>query len=158
MAEETGIAPRKTRTEEAELDITPMIDVTFLLLAFFVVVSKMDPTAAVMLPKATNGNAVPEKNCVILVIKKGAGEEFDIFKGKTTDASQRVQSEDPRDQEAEISDYVESQFSKYPTKTATLIKAEGKIKTGIVERVKRGVFGSDLAKSRGIFIGVEETQ
>ena len=47
--EETGIAPRKTRTEEAELDITPMIDVTFLLLAFFVFVSKMDPTTACLL-------------------------------------------------------------------------------------------------------------
>ena len=109
-------------------------------------------------PKATNGEAVPEKNCVILVIKKGDGETFDIFKGKTTDAGARVQAEDPKDQESEISDYVEGQFSKYPTKTATLIKAEGKIKTGVVERAKRGVFGSSLAQTRAIYIGVEETQ
>ncbi len=34
---------KKKKAEEADLDITPMIDVTFLLLIFFMVASKMDP-------------------------------------------------------------------------------------------------------------------
>ena len=65
-----GISLRKTKTEDAELDITPMIDITFLLLAFFVMVSKMDPTTAVDLPKAQYGFTVPEKNCVVFVVTR----------------------------------------------------------------------------------------
>ena len=70
---------RKTIREDAELDITPMIDVVFLLLAFFVVVSKMDPTTAVDLPKAQYGFAVPEKNCVVFVVTQGATPTTRLF-------------------------------------------------------------------------------
>ena len=38
--------------EDTEMDITPMIDITFLLLIFFIVSSKMDPSANVPLPAA----------------------------------------------------------------------------------------------------------
>ena len=52
MAEiDVAFQPPKKKREESELDITPMIDITFLLLAFFVVVSKMDPTLAIPVPK-----------------------------------------------------------------------------------------------------------
>ena len=37
--------PRKRRFDDAEMDITPMIDITFLLLIFFLVASKMDEGA-----------------------------------------------------------------------------------------------------------------
>ena len=63
MKNDTGIElPKKERNpDDGELDITPMIDVTFLLLAFFVVVSKMDPSASVALPIASYGQSVQEK-------------------------------------------------------------------------------------------------
>ena len=37
-------------TEDAEMDITPMIEITFLLLIFFLVASKMDSPASGELP------------------------------------------------------------------------------------------------------------
>ena len=60
MSEEVGldIPKRKRNPDDGEMDVTPMIDVTFLLLAFFVVVSKMDPQAAVDLPKASYGDSI----------------------------------------------------------------------------------------------------
>ena len=52
--ERIELRKHKRNPEEGEIDITPMIDVTFLLLAFFVVVSRMDPQSAVDLPKASS--------------------------------------------------------------------------------------------------------
>ena len=51
-----SIFKRKRSLEEAEMDITPMIDCTFLLLIFFLVTSKMKPELAVDLPKAKHGS------------------------------------------------------------------------------------------------------
>ncbi|MHC4877658.1 MAG: ExbD/TolR family protein [Planctomycetota bacterium] len=49
---------KKKKPEEADLDITPMIDVTFLLLIFFMVASKMDPQKQANVPPAVHGKGV----------------------------------------------------------------------------------------------------
>ncbi|MEO2033169.1 MAG: biopolymer transporter ExbD [Planctomycetaceae bacterium] len=46
---------RKKRTAETDLDITPMIDVTFLLLIFFMVTSTMQTTRDKDIPPAISG-------------------------------------------------------------------------------------------------------
>ncbi|MEM7455781.1 MAG: biopolymer transporter ExbD [Planctomycetota bacterium] len=151
-----GILPRKVKNEDADLDITPMIDITFLLLAFFVVVSKMDPTLAIVLPAAEQGEATPEKNCVVLVVRQGAGEgEVEIFKGR--DAKTKVPDGEPIDMESDIAQYVEEELSRRPQVRVVLIKAEPEVKTGQVELVKRGIAGSELAADREIHIGVEDS-
>ena len=150
---------RKRNPDDGELDVTPMIDVTFLLLAFFVVVSRMDPQANVALPKASFGFSVPDKNCVTLVVTlDNSGEGFNCFLGRSMKPDSRIPAGAPEDQEAFIGDYVENELSRHPQKTAILIKAEGEVKTGAVELVKRGVAQSELAKTRQIFVGVEEEQ
>jgi len=151
---------RKRNPDDGELDITPMIDVTFLLLAFFVVVSKMDPQAAVELPKASYGEAIQDKSAVtlIVVLDQDDKDKIAIFKGRSMGDDTKVADGDEETQEEEIAAYVENELSTYPTKEAILIKAAGKVKTGMVEMVKRGVNQSDLAKSRRIFVGIEEEQ
>lgn len=52
-----GSSSKKPR-EEAELDITPMIDVTFLLLIFFILTSTMKGTPDQDVPPAKNGDGV----------------------------------------------------------------------------------------------------
>ena len=47
---------KKKKPEEAELDITPMIDVTFLLLIFFMVTSTMQATPDKDIPGAKRGD------------------------------------------------------------------------------------------------------
>ena len=159
MVAELGqdIKPPKKKREDADLDITPMIDITFLLLAFFVVVSKMDPQTAVDLPKADYGDTVPEKNCVVFVVTAGdTPKTSNIYKGRAKDDSALVQGDEAIDKEAEIGEYVESQLSARPQVTAILIKAEGDVRTGAVQMVKRGIAGSELAETRQIFVAVEE--
>jgi len=157
MSSEGEIRPRKARMEESELDITPMIDITFLLLAFFVVVSKMDPTTAVDLPRAQYGLSVPEKNCVVFVVTQGltADDSF-IFKGRGKEESAMIPDGDPIVREGAIADYVEQELSARPEVTAILIKAEANVKTKAVELVKRGISGSELGRERQIYVGVEE--
>lgn len=157
---ELQLPKRKRNPDDGELDITPMIDVTFLLLAFFVVVSKMDPQAAVELPKASYGESVPDKNCItlIVVLDKDNDQKVDIYKGRSMGKDTLIPPGDEDAQEEEIGAWVENQLSTYPTKEAILIKAAGKVKTGVIEMVKRGVGQSELAKTRKIYVGIEEEQ
>ena len=159
IKEDDGIRRPKKEREEAELDITPMIDITFLLLAFFVVVSKMDPTTAVDLPEASDGLAIPEKNCVVFVVTTGATpEDALIFKGRGKDDASMIPDGDPPEQEAMVADFVDEELRARPEVTSILIKAEGDVRTGAVELVKRGISGSELGKDRDIYVGVEEVQ
>ncbi|MDG1872354.1 MAG: biopolymer transporter ExbD [Mariniblastus sp.] len=162
MTSDTNIElpKRKRNKDDGELDITPMIDVTFLLLAFFVVVSKMDPQAAVELPKASYGESVPDKNCVtlIVVVDKDDETKISIFKGRSMSDDSRIPDGDEETQEEEIGNFVENELAAHPTKQAILIKAAGRVKTGMVEMVKRGVGQSELGKSRKIYVGIEEEQ
>ncbi len=91
MSEEANIElpKRKRNPDDGELDITPMIDVTFLLLAFFVVVSRMDPQAAVALPMASYGDSIQDKEAVtlIVVLDEATGEKAEIYKGRSMAAS-----------------------------------------------------------------------
>ena len=148
---------RKRHPDDGELDITPMIDVTFLLMAFFVVVSNMDPQASVRLPVASYGDSVPEKNCVTLVVVvPETGTGFTIFKGRSMTEDARIPDGDPEAQEIDVGDFVDNEFSRFPEKTAVLIKAEGDIATRTVELIKRGIARSELARTRNLYVGVEE--
>ena len=154
---DVDIQPRRTKTEDADLDITPMIDITFLLLAFFVVVSKMDAQVPVTMPKAKSGTTIAEENCVVIVVTTDSpGGPAKIFKGQALDSASQVSSEGALDMESEIADYVENEISNRPTVEAILIKGAGEARTGDIETIKRGVARSELAKSRKLFFGVED--
>ena len=56
------------------MDITPMIDITFLLLIFFLVCSTMSQATSVKLPPARHGKGVDEKTAVIITIDGEGGE------------------------------------------------------------------------------------
>lgn len=159
MKEESGLTlpKRKRNPDDGELDITPMIDITFLLLAFFVVASKMDPQAAIELPKASFGESVPEKAAVtLLVTLDETGEGFTIYKGKNE--NNPVTATDPEEIEDEIASFVQDTLGANPEKTAILIKAAGEVKTGTVEMVRKGVAGSEMAAERKVYVGVKEEQ
>ncbi len=151
---------RKRNPDEGELDVTPMIDVTFLLLAFFVVVSRMDPQAAVALPMASYGDSIQDKEAVtlIVVLNDEDSKIVEIYKGRSMGEDTLVAPGDEEAQETEIGEYVESELSAHPTKTSILIKAEGQVKTGMVQLVKRGIAQSELAQSRKIYVGIEAEQ
>ena len=61
---------RRKVVEETEMDITPMIDVMFLLLIFFILTNNASKTTQVVLPKTNNSMAVNRKESVVLTIFK----------------------------------------------------------------------------------------
>ena len=155
--DQSGIPKPKRPKEEAELDMTAMIDVTFLLLAFFVVVSKMDPQKTIDLPVASVTFNVPEKDCVVMVATADSEtESFKVYKGSAMNEVDLISLDDPDLLEDEVGAYVEAEFTQHPTKEAVLIKGEGDVRTGLIEMIKRGVNLSELARARKIHVAVEE--
>jgi len=65
-----GLRNRSRAGSEVNFDITPMIDVTFLLLIFFMVASTMQSTPDVNLPPAKNGTGVNASNATLVMISR----------------------------------------------------------------------------------------
>jgi biopolymer transport protein ExbD len=67
----TPLAPPTRKQEDVDLDITPMIDMVFLLLIFFLVSSTPDQKTAIELPEARHGVAVSQNDAVIITLAEG---------------------------------------------------------------------------------------
>jgi len=145
---------RTKRAGDGDLDITPMIDITFLLLAFFVVVSKMDPTTIVNMPKAKYGDSVPEQTAVILVVEASDEDTPLVYKGKSKNDAAKCSGQ-IEDIEQQLSDFVKDEMANNPLKTAVIIKAEKRVKYRHLDIVKRAVSGV-LNEENVIHIGIEE--
>ncbi len=70
---------RRRRRQEPELDIAPMIDVTFLLLIFFLVATIPDARAQVDLPPARYGTAVSARNALVITLGDRGQQAADLF-------------------------------------------------------------------------------
>lgn len=126
---------RKKRGVEADMDITPMIDITFLLLIFFLVASRMSQEAFVELPSAKHGTTVSNDTSVIITVTKGDGENAAFYKGDGIDESTRLTSTDVEDQHEELSDYISEGLN--GTMTQVLIKAEEGVRHRDVARAAK---------------------
>lgn len=125
--------------DDNEMDITPMIDITFLLLIFFLVAGQMDKAAPVDLPPARHGTAVGVNTSVIITIAHGSDNHAEVYLGDSTAAERRLNQRDLEGQEAAIIEYVEEQLRTGKDKTNVLIKAEGAVKHRDVARVSNAV-------------------
>lgn len=70
------VLPRRPLPRDDNLDMTPMIDVTFLLLIFFLVSSVPDVKAALDLPRAEHGIGVGKRVALVISVaqpEEGAG-------------------------------------------------------------------------------------
>ncbi len=158
--ETTVELPQRLRhSDEGELDITPMIDITFLLLAFFVVVSKMDPTTVVNMPKARYGETVPEQSAVVVIVEATDRELPVVYKGTAKTEVNRCTAGSIEDLEDELEAYVRDTMQGDSKKTTVIIKAERKVIYRHLDIVKRSVsrgFSDDRSEEQTIHIGIEE--
>jgi biopolymer transport protein ExbD len=142
MSEAGNLQPirldRSRRLGDAEMDITPMIDIVFLLLIFFLVASKMDDAASVALPPARHGIAVADDNSVVVLVRKRGGDEVEVAR-----RNGEAFSRDLREQESEIADYVaagmrgSAPFGR--PMQHIILKAERDVKEGDVARVAEAI-------------------
>ena len=129
---EPNLRPKR-RQADSELDITPLIDIVFLLLAFFVVVSKMDPKAFTDLPFAKNGKSVATQNAVVLIVGR-AGETAEVFGGERKEKTFTTTGDDLY---KEVVDYVKNETEANPNIMCVVIKAEKGVKNRFTDPVFR---------------------
>ena len=127
------------KSEDAELDITPMIDIVFLLLAFFVVCSNMDPKTATALPKAKNGSTVIEQNSCVLIVQDVGGDEPQIFRSNKKEPAALCTLGDEDAQAEEIIEYVQKAIQDRPSLIGVLLKVEKGCRSKHVQAVHAAV-------------------
>ena len=145
------IAIPKQPPVDGEMDITPMIDMTFLLLIFFVLTSKMTGEKSYEIPPAKNGSLVPTKSCVSVIVSRGTGEVPIVANGDGV-----LFSDDPDQQAAEIGEYIQLELES-GRKTEILIRAEGNVTAGQLYKVKQAI-AEVVDENKLLHIAVQETQ
>ncbi len=121
----------KRPLQEADMDITPMIDITFLLLIFFLVASTSDDQARVDLPKAHYGVGVSANTSIFFTITQGGLNSAAVYQadGKIVDSQL---GDDPQQQNNQIENAVAA--------------AVGRGLTNVVIKAERGVPHRDVAR------------
>ena len=119
--------------EDAEMDVTPMIDVTFLLLIFFIVCSTTEQQAVVALARATHGEGISEREAGVFVVQEGGVDSAPVLLETT---GQQLAAE-PQEQQRQIEEAVEK-GRQDEQKTSVLIKADRNVACRDVEQVVKG--------------------
>jgi biopolymer transport protein ExbD len=145
---------KRRALEDNEMDITPMIDITFLLLIFFLVAGKLDQQTPVELPPARHGTAVSVKGSVTITLTQGDAEQANVYLGDGANPASLVDGRDPLAQEAAIVRYLEEQLASGEAKEHVVIKAEGAVKHRDVARVSAAVG----KVSRELYVAVMEVR
>jgi biopolymer transport protein ExbD len=128
-----------------DLDITPMIDVTFLLLIFFMVSSNMQGTPPIDLPPAEHSTGVTVASSIVVTVKAPTG----------SNDSPQILLGDGKGQEASLSEFkafLEEQQKMGLNKV--VVKAEGDVPHGFVNDVARAV--KDI-EGLEMFLGVGDS-
>jgi len=142
---------RRREFELAEMDITPMIDMTFLLLIFFIICSTIDQASTVQLPPAYFGTSVNERNSTVLTVD-GSGMDSVVYLGSSTSVAPL--SANKETQEKEIIQAVEAGFQE--GKTVVVIRAAGDLFRAEIHRIESAV--GSVPNVSTIHIAVKETK
>jgi len=150
-ADEDFVMPRRTMDDD-EMDITPMIDITFLLLIFFVVSSTMDPTKIGTIPEAENGLAIAAKNSAVIFINPGGGDDVIL---STSDGTELSRDEDA--QVSEIVEYITSELERSlgTSKQHVMLFGDENVKVGQVTRIQK-IIGDAFEDIDSTYIAVKE--
>ncbi len=143
LHEASEAAPRKSRGDsDGDPDLTPMIDVTFLLLIFFIVASTPDQQTAIDLPTASRGSPVEQLYSTLLTIGEGGVDSSPVYAADGQVEAARL-PDDPKEQEDKIVELVEKGLQE--GKTNVVIKADKSVPFREVWRVT-----GDCSKVGGI--------
>ena len=137
---------KRVETDDDDLDITPMIDVTFLLLIFFMVTSNMTKAATVNIPPAKHGLGVQtSKSSTITIFATDADPEIYLSDG--TKENGPVSTE-------EVTAFVEQGVAE--GKLNVILKADTDLPSGFVEEVARAA--NEVDAELQFYVGVMDKQ
>lgn len=141
----------KRDEEDLDMDITPMIDITFLLLIFFLVSSRPDQTTALHLPKAQHGDAVSQRYSTVISVGEGGIDQAPVYRGDGKIPANELSS-DPETRSEEIAEHIQSGLA--DGKSDIVIKADRGVACRDIDGVLKAV-----SKVEGIklYLGVLES-
>jgi biopolymer transport protein ExbD len=122
--------PRRSLKDDADFDITAMIDLVFMMNIFFLVTSLTKSAAEVDLPKAKYCTAADEAQSVVILIRSGNDPDTPSVSIQGGDGERQLS---PDDLESQIRSAVEAGVDL--NKKKVLIKAEAKVLVGNIVRV-----------------------
>jgi len=132
--DEGPVIQRRPVADTSEMDITPLIDITFLLLIFFLVSSTL-ASQSVELPPARSGQGVSERTAVIFTVDQpDESEPAEVFMDDGISAKKL--SDDPAEQDREIAQAVERAYDSGQGKSKVLIRAAKRVLYREVSRVR----------------------
>lgn len=129
---------RSSAASDDEMDITPMIDMTFLLLIYFVVCSTPDSMSAVELPRALKGDAVEGLYSTVVTVADGGLDAAPVYLADGKEPSALVQG-DAEQQESKLHEAVLA--GSRDGKRFVLIKADKGVPFREMWRVTKAVSG-----------------
>lgn len=125
------LVQRRAISADADADMTPMIDMTFLLLIFFLVTQAAAQMSPVELPPAKHGKGVSETNSTVLVLAHDAnGGAARVYRGDSLDEPLPVEQ---AAQEEGVRAYVEAGMAQ--DRTDVIIKADRLVRYRDVSRI-----------------------
>jgi biopolymer transport protein ExbD len=146
--DEAPLSLKGKKSGDDEIDITPMIDIVFLLLIFFVVSSKMDPSKTGAFPVAERGLAISSNDSAVIVMERGTGDRAVVKKG---DGSLFL--DDEEQQRVDIVDYVTQQLDL--GKSEVMILGGRTVSVGEIARIQR-IIGDGFDNVKTTYIAVKE--
>ena len=127
---------RNKREDDLEMDITPMIDITFLLLIFFLVTSRPDETTSIHLPRAKHGGSVSQRFSTIFSVGEGGLNGAPVYHGDGK-KPQNLMPTDIDTRNAQIKGYIEEGLKE--GKTDVVIKGDRGILCRDINSVLKGI-------------------
>lgn len=128
---------------EAEPDFTAMIDMTFILLAFFIVTSTMEVSSTLVLPPAQTGKGLEDKAVIITIFYDNDTPEVYLADGVRTNGPLSL---------SELTNEVAKELT--PQRSKILIKADRETPSGFVEEVARAAGKAEGVQ--GFFVAVKD--
>jgi biopolymer transport protein ExbD len=132
-----SVLPRRRLVGDGEADMTPMIDMTFLLLIFFLVTFKATESNLLELPEARHGGGVGKADSVIFSLARVPGQTAArVYLG---DDEKQPLPDEHAQQAAEIRAQVEAGLASRPSRSHVIIKADRAVHYRDVSRVAAAV-------------------
>ncbi|MEM9352765.1 MAG: biopolymer transporter ExbD [Planctomycetota bacterium] len=143
--EDAPLVASKDRDADNDMDITPMIDITFLLLIFFLVCSTPEQQSSFQLPAAKYGNGVGERESFFITVGAGGIDTAPVYlaDGEIDD---KVLPDDEEQQTELIRDAVTKAREGDSPKENIIIKADRNVAHRDVARVIKAVSKVEGAK------------
>jgi len=133
---------RRDRGDDVDMDITPMIDITFLLLIFFIVCSTPDQKHSFELAEARHGKGVSERESIFITVSAESADPAPVYLAEGLTGEPLTNDAD--EQKELIREAVEK--GRLDLKENVIIKADRNCAYRDVERVVKAVSAVEGAK------------